>query len=65
MPSRSLSDESCVIDLRDEVLGTRVLRQHRFDWLRGDPMPGRQGVRLPVDACCPGHCTSSSAPING
>jgi hypothetical protein len=53
MPSRTLSDESYVIDLCDEVLGAPALWQHRFDWLRGDARPGKQGARLPVDAYCP------------
>ena len=53
MPRRTLSDESYVIDLCDEVLGTPALRQHRFDWLRGDARPGKQGTRLPVDAYYP------------
>jgi hypothetical protein len=53
MPPRSLSDETYVIDLCDEVLGASALRQHRFDWLRGDARPGKQGVRLPVDAYYP------------
>jgi hypothetical protein len=55
MPNRTLSDESYVIDLCDEVLGTPALRQHRFDFLRGDAAPGKQGVRLPVDAYYPDH----------
>jgi hypothetical protein len=54
MPSRSLSDEAYVIDLCDEVLGTRAQRQYRFDFLRGDARPGKQGMRLPVDAYYPG-----------
>jgi hypothetical protein len=53
MPSRALSDESYVIDLCDEALGAPALRQHRFDWLRGDARPGKQGTRLPVDAYYP------------
>jgi hypothetical protein len=53
MPSRTLSDESYIIDLCDEVLGTPALRQYRFDFLRGDARPGKQGVRLPVDAYYP------------
>ena len=53
MPPRTLSDESYVIDLCDEVLGTPALRQHRFDWLRGDARPGKPGARLPVDAYYP------------
>ena len=53
MPPRTLSDEAYVIDLCDEALGTPALRQHRFDWLRGDARPGKQGTRLPVDAYYP------------
>ena len=33
--------EIYVIDLCDELLGERASRQHRFDWLVGDP--GRDG----------------------
>jgi hypothetical protein len=55
MPSRSLSDEAYVIDLCDEALGSPALRQNRFDWLRGDARPGKQGARLPVDAYYPYH----------
>ena len=53
MPNRCLSDETYVIALCDEVLGTLALRQHRFDFLRGDAGPGKQGTRLPVDAYYP------------
>jgi len=35
------------------VLGETSVRQHRFDWLRGDPFAGREGVGLPVDAYYP------------
>ncbi len=51
--SRDRSDEAYVIDLSDELLGRRALRQHRFSWLVGDP--GKSGVRacLPVDAYYP------------
>lgn len=42
---RSQSDESYIIDLCDEVLKQNALRQHRFDFLKGD-----SGTRLPVDA---------------
>ena len=49
----SQSDEHYVIDLCDEVLGSKALRQHRFDFLRGDARPGAQGVCLPVDAYYP------------
>lgn len=41
-------DEAYVIDLCDELLGQAALRQHRFDFLRGDA-----GTRLPVDAYYP------------
>jgi hypothetical protein len=53
VPSRTLSDETYIIDLCDEVLGTVAFRQHRFDFLRGDAGPGKQGTRLPVDAYYP------------
>lgn len=45
---RSTSDESYIIDLCDEVLKLKALRQHRFDFLKGD-----SGTRLPVDAYYP------------
>ena len=45
---RQASDEHYVIDLCDDVLGQKALRQHRFDFLMGDT-----GVRLPVDAYYP------------
>jgi hypothetical protein len=48
------SDSNYVINLCDEVLGREGLRQHRFDFLLGDPSPstGRQ-VRLPVGVFYP------------
>lgn len=45
---RSHSDESYIIDLCDEVLNQKALRQHRFDFLVGD-----SGSKLPVDAYYP------------
>lgn len=45
---RKTSDESYVIDLCDEILGSKALRQYRFDFLKGDA-----GTRLPVDAFYP------------
>lgn len=51
MPTRRSrhSDEQYVIDLCDEVLQQVASRQHRFDFLRGDP--GKRGAAyLPVDA---------------
>lgn len=48
---RSDSDESYIINLCDEVLAKKSSRQHKFDFLRGDPGKNRkQGVKLPVDA---------------
>lgn len=53
--SRVDSDEAYVVDLCDAIFGEPARRQHRFDWLRGDP--GRDGRRrtLPVDAYYVGH----------
>src|SRR5690606_2600377 len=34
--NRATSDEAYVLDICDEVLGLKGLRQHRFDFLRGD-----------------------------
>lgn len=45
---RKASDESYVIDLCDVILGCKAIRQHRFDFLKGDA-----GTRLPVDAYYP------------
>jgi hypothetical protein len=45
---RNQSDESYVIDLCDEVLKQKALRQYRFDFLKGDA-----GTKLPVDAWYP------------
>ena len=53
--TRSASDEAYIIDLCDELLGERALRQHRFDWLRGDPGVSGHSMRLPVDAYYPRH----------
>ena len=48
---RSSSDESYIIDRCDRVLCRKAKRQHRFDFLRGDPSPKNgQGAKLPVDA---------------
>ncbi|CAM5536999.1 hypothetical protein [Leifsonia shinshuensis] len=54
MASRASSDEHYVLDLLDDVVGAKGLRQHRFDWLLGDPSPstGRRR-RLPVDGYWP------------
>ncbi|KHO20032.1 hypothetical protein QQ44_25870 [Mycolicibacterium setense] len=54
MAGRADSDEHYILDLCDEVLGIPARRQKRFDWLRGDPSPGRlRGSPLPVDGYWP------------
>lgn len=54
MAKRTDSDEHYVLDLCDEILGTAGRRQATFDWLRGDPSPGRPlGTKLPVDGHWP------------
>lgn len=54
MGDRSTSDEHYVLDLCDEVLGIRGLRQFTFEWLRGDPSRARPlGTKLPVDGYWP------------
>lgn len=42
------NDETYIIDLCDEVLKLKAIRQHRFDFLRG-----HTGAKLPVDAYYP------------
>ncbi len=50
----ALENERYVLDLCDEVLGELGRRQHRFEWLRGDPSPKTGNRRaLPVDAYYP------------
>jgi hypothetical protein len=44
--SRKDSDEHYVLDLCDDVLKMKGLRQHRFDFLFGD-----SSTKLPVDIC--------------
>ncbi len=48
--ARAASDEYYVIDLCDHILGRAAKRQHRFDFLVGDPGRSHRRVRLPVDA---------------
>jgi len=48
LKKNSINDETYIIDLCDEVLKLKALRQHRFDFLRG-----HTGVKLPVDAYYP------------
>lgn len=50
---RAASDEYYVLDLCDQVLAETGLRQHRFDWLLGDPGATGRRVRLPVDGYWP------------
>ena len=50
---RESSDEYYVLDLCDHVLAETGLRQHRFDWLLGDPGASGRRVRLPVDGYWP------------
>ena len=50
-PLKSSSrDEDYIIDLCDKVLSIRASRQHRFDFLLGDPGSNGKRTRLPVDA---------------
>lgn len=51
--SRKESDEHYVLDLCDEVLGSKGLRQHRFDFLLGDPNAQGKCTKLPVDSYYP------------
>ncbi len=53
--ARSDSDETYVLDLCDRILGSPGRRQHRFEWLLGDPAKTGRQVRLPVDAYWPDH----------
>lgn len=53
MGGRSESDEAYVLDLCDEYLGEVARRQHRFDWLRGDPGVDGRRAKLPVDGYWP------------
>ncbi len=48
-----IRDEIYMLDLCDEVLGLTALRQHRFDFLIGDPDRRGRCRRLPVDAYYP------------
>ncbi|MBM9508518.1 hypothetical protein [Actinacidiphila acididurans] len=50
---RQDSDEAYVLGLCDEVLAERGKRQHRFDWLLGDPSQSGRQVKLPVDSYWP------------
>ncbi|MEX2216853.1 MAG: hypothetical protein WD768_22260 [Phycisphaeraceae bacterium] len=47
--TRKTRDEDYVLDLCDEVLREKARRQHRFEWLRGDPGMNGHTSTLPVD----------------
>lgn len=51
--SRSNSDEAYVIDLVDELIQQKGQRQHRFDFLLGDPGIDGRRAKLPVDVYYP------------
>lgn len=51
--SRKDSDEHYVLDLCDAVLAISGLRQHRFDFLLGDPNAKGVHAKLPVDIYYP------------
>jgi hypothetical protein len=50
------NDEAYIVDICDEILGLKARRQHRFDFLCGDPGKSGRQVRLPVDAYYPELC---------
>lgn len=50
---RKDSDEHYVLDLCDAVLGKTGLRQHRFNFLLGDPNTQGKCSKLPVDSYYP------------
>ena len=52
---RDNSDEAYVLSLCDEALGVPGSRQHRFEWLVGDPGKSGRRVMLPVDGYWPEH----------
>lgn len=43
-------DEHYILALCDDLMKATASRQHRFDFLRGDPGKSGRCVRLPVDA---------------
>jgi len=48
--SRADKDESYVIGLCDKVLGLTSSKQHKFDFLLGDPNSSGKAAKLPVDS---------------
>lgn len=57
MATRQDSEEAYVLGLCDEVLGEVGLKQHRFDWLMGDPGKNGRCRTLPADGYRPGAAT--------
>ena len=51
--TRQNSDEAYIIDLCDEVLEQKGIRQHRFDFLLGDADENGRQIKLPVDVYYP------------
>ena len=50
IPRQADKDESYVIGLCDKVLGLTSSRQHKFDFLLGDPNSSGKAAKLPVDS---------------
>lgn len=50
---RQPREAAYVLDRIDLVLGSSGQREHRFDWLRGDPGRSGRTVALPVDSYWP------------
>lgn len=48
-----IKDEQYVIDICDKILGEDSIRQHKFDFLTGDPNERGISAKLPVDAFYP------------
>lgn len=48
--SKADKDEHYVIGLCDKVLGLSSSKQHKFDFLRGDPNSNGKAAKLPVDS---------------
>lgn len=46
----NIKDEHYVLDLCDKVLGVISYRQHKFDFLLGDPNKNGVSAKLPVDS---------------
>lgn len=44
-----MRDEEYILKICDDILGCEAIRQHSFDFLRGDPGKRTIGRKLPVD----------------